>query len=35
VESAATLLPPESRTTFEASFDLDPMLVRRRLLDER
>ena len=34
VESAATLLPPESRTAFEASFDLDPMLVRRRLLDE-
>lgn len=35
VESAATLLPDGSRATFESSFDLDPMMVRRRLLDER
>lgn len=35
IESAATLLPQESRAAFEASFDLDPMMVRRRLLDER
>ena len=35
VESAATLLPEGSRTAFVASFDLDPMMVRRRLLDER
>ena len=35
VESAATLLPQDSRAAFEASFDLDPMMVRRRLLDER
>lgn len=34
IESAATLLPQESRAAFEASFDLDPMMVRRRLLDE-
>ena len=35
VELAASLLPEGSRSTFEASFDLDPMMVRRRLLDER
>ncbi len=34
IESAATLLPEDSRAAFEASFDLDPMMVRRRMLDE-
>lgn len=35
VESAAGLLPKESRARFEASFEFDPMMLRRRLLDER
>ena len=35
VEASATLLPEDSRAAFRASFDLDPMMVRRRLLDER
>lgn len=35
VESAATLLPGESRQAFESSFEFDPMMIRRRLLDER
>jgi hypothetical protein len=35
IESAATLLPEESRAAFESSFDFDPMWIRRRLLDER
>jgi lysophospholipase L1-like esterase len=35
IESAATLLPEDSRAAFEASFEFDPMWIRRRLLDER
>ena len=35
VEAAASLLPEDSRAAFVASFDLDPMMVRRRLLNER
>jgi hypothetical protein len=35
VESAATLLPEDSRAAFESSFEFDPMWIRRRLLDER
>lgn len=35
VEASATLLPEDSRAAFVSSFDLDPMMVRRRLLDER
>ncbi len=35
IESAATLLPEDSRAAFESSFEFDPMWIRRRLLDER